>query len=109
MKYSFQAEVWKYKGKAGWYFTNLPKKLSIEIRLNHGFSEEGWGRLKTTAMLGKSKWMTAIWFDSKAETYLLPIKSEIRKKEKIEIDSLVKVHLQFEPSQRNRMGRGTRD
>lgn len=95
--YSFQAKVWKYKGKAGWYFASLPMPLSKKIRLNHGLSEEGWGRLKSSAQVGKTKWNTSIWFDSKAKTYLLPIKSEIRKKEKIEIDTAVKVRLLFVP------------
>ncbi|MDD4087237.1 MAG: DUF1905 domain-containing protein, partial [Bacteroidales bacterium] len=42
--------------------------------------EEGWGRLKATAEIGKSVWKTAIWFDTKHQTYILPLKAEIRKK-----------------------------
>jgi len=95
-KYLFKAKVWKYKGKAGWYFVTLPAVLSKKIRKSHGLSEEGWGRLKTLAQLGKTKWHTAIWYDTKVQGYLLPIKSEVRKKEKIEIESFVKVELQFE-------------
>lgn len=45
--------------------------------------EEGWGRLKIKAQLGNSQWDTAIWWDSKSNTYLLPIKSAIRNAEKI--------------------------
>ena len=96
-KFSFRSKVWKYQGKAGWYFVTLPKRLSKKIRTSHRLSEEGWGRLKTLTQLGKSKWRTAIWYDTKADSYLLPLKSEIRKREKIKIDTLVAVHLQFEP------------
>lgn len=95
-KYSFKAQVWKYQGKAGWYFVTLPKQLSKKMRTIHGLSEEGWGRLKTIAQLGKSKWNTSIWYDTKAQGYLLPLKSEIRKKEKIKVDTFVDVLLQFE-------------
>ncbi len=95
VKYSFRAKVWKYKGKAGWYFVTLPKLLSAKIRKNHGISEEGWGRLKTAAQVGKSKWNTAIWFDTKTASYLLPLKLDVRKKEGIKIAASLQVHLQF--------------
>ncbi len=95
-KYSFQAKVWKHPSKSAWFFVTLPKELSKTIRLDHGFSEEGWGRLKTTSQIGPTKWNTSMWFDTKHGSYLLPIKSEIRKKEKLGTDSLVKVQLQIE-------------
>jgi hypothetical protein len=98
-KYKFKSKVWKYKGAAGWYFVSLPKALSKKIRTQHGLSEEGWGRLKTAAQLGTSQWTTAIWFDTKSNCYLLPIKALVRKKEKIEIDSNVNVILQMEPEE----------
>ena len=94
-KFVFKAKVWKYRGPAGWYFVTLPKTLSKKIRSKHGLSEEGWGRLKTSATIGKSQWKTAIWFDTKAQSYLLPLKSLIRKKEKIEVNTQVKVQLLF--------------
>jgi len=84
VKYDFTARVWQHS--AGWYFVSLPKKFSEEIRENFKSLEEGWGRLKAVAKLGSTEWKTAIWFDAKQGTYLLPIKSEIRKKEKIEAE-----------------------
>ena len=43
--------------------------------------------------IGNSEWKTAIWFDSKKKTYLLPIKAEIRKKEKIIAGKIIGVKL----------------
>lgn len=74
-----------------WYFVSMPKDMSEEIRTNFKDLEEGWGRLKATAKIGNSEWKTAIWFDTKQQTYLLPIKALIRKNEKIGADSQVKV------------------
>ncbi|MCM2281417.1 MAG: DUF1905 domain-containing protein [Bdellovibrionaceae bacterium] len=96
MEYSFRAKVWRFQGSAGWFFVTLPKTLSKTIRQNHGISEEGWGRLKTTAQIGETQWNTAIWYDTKAEGYLLPIKAAVRKREKIETNSRVSVRLEFE-------------
>lgn len=82
-KYSFSAKVWKYKGPAGWHFVTLPRTLTKKIRARHLDSEAGWGRLSTTARVGKTKWKTAIWYDTKAKSYLLALKGAIRKSEKI--------------------------
>lgn len=82
-EYAFKACVWKHKGAAGWYFVTLPRRLSTTIRKEHGLSEEGWGRLKATAAIGDCEWQTAIWFDTKAKSYLLPIKAQIRRKLKV--------------------------
>ncbi len=79
--YQFSAEVWQHAGPGGWYFVSLPAKLSKEIRDNLKSEEEGWGRMKARASMGNSTWDTAIWFDTKKNTYLLPIKAAIRKKE----------------------------
>lgn len=84
IKYDFTSKIWKYTGQAGWHFISLPKNLAKEIRANLKWQEEGWGRLKVIAKIGESEWQTAIWFDTKMNTYLLPIKAEIRRKEHLE-------------------------
>jgi hypothetical protein len=91
IQFNFSATVWKYQGNAGWYFVSLPKELSKEIRDFLKNEEEGWGRLKATARIGNTEWQTAIWFDTKADTYLLPLKAEARKKEKIEEGQMISV------------------
>lgn len=93
IKYNFIAKPWKYNGPNGWTFISLPKSISKEIRDNFKCEEEGWGRLKVTAKIGKTVWKTAIWFDTKMNTYLLPLKSEVRKKENIEFEKNVTINL----------------
>lgn len=91
LQYRFSAEVWQYAGQGAWYFVSLPEKLSKEIRTTFRSQEGGWGRLTATALIGKSEWKTAIWFDSKRNTYLLPLKAEIREKEELAGGKKVKV------------------
>lgn len=93
VKYQFSALPWQYHGKGAWIFVSLPMALTSEIRNLFKTEEEGWGRLKATAQIGKSEWKTAIWFDGKSQTYLLPLKAEIRKKEKIDLKQAVEVSL----------------
>lgn len=92
-KFQFAAHLWQYIGPSGWYFVSLPQKLSREIKDNFHWQEEGWGRMKATAQIGKSKWDTAIWYDRKQNTYLLPIKANIRKSEKLSLDQELMVTL----------------
>jgi hypothetical protein len=86
IKYQFDAKHWRYEGPDGWYFVSLPPGLAKEIRDAFKREEEGWGRLKVTANIGSTEWKTAIWFDTKRGTYLLPLKAEVRKKENLAID-----------------------
>lgn len=85
--YTFSAKIWYSE----WYFVSLPEEMSKEIRSNFKSHEEGWGRMKVVSKIGNSQWKTAIWFDTKHQIYLLPIKADIRKKEKIGVDDEVKI------------------
>ena len=88
IKYEFIGTFRKYheEDACGWNFLFMPPELAKEIRASHKHQEEGWGRMKVTAKIGNTEWKTSIWFDTKNDTYLLPIKAEIRKKEKIDME-----------------------
>lgn len=93
-KYEFSAKPWlQHDGPGGWCFVSLPVKMSEQIRKISKWDEEGWGRLKARAKIGKTEWATAIWFDSRRQTYLLPLKAEIRRKENILLDESRRVIL----------------
>jgi hypothetical protein len=91
IEYKFSAEVWQHSPPGGWYFVSLPDELAKQIREVHKPEEEGWGRLKAVSKIGSSEWKTAIWFDTKKNTYLLPLKSDIRHKEQIRSGVTVEV------------------
>ena len=93
IKYELTAKPFLLPGDdaCGWHFVSFPKDLAKEIRGNHKWQEEGWGRMKAIVKLGGSEWKTSIWFDTKHDTYLLPLKAEIRRKEKIILDKDVEI------------------
>ena len=80
IRYEFSDRMWQHPSPGGWYFVSLPESVSKEIRDNLKWQEEGWGRMKVLARTGGLEWETAIWFDTKHRTYLLPVKAAIRKK-----------------------------
>jgi len=92
IKFEFKAIVWQYSSpKGGWYFVSLPSELSLEIRENLKWQEQGWGRLKATAKIRNTEWETAIWFDTKLKTYLLPLKADVRKVTKLDSGDEVEI------------------
>ena len=93
IKFQFCGEIWKYSGKGAWYFVTIPEELSREIRETAQWQEEGWGRLKTIAKINDVVWDTSIWFDKKANAYLLPLKADIRKQLKLEEGMKIEVML----------------
>ncbi|MEM1337373.1 MAG: DUF1905 domain-containing protein [Bacteroidota bacterium] len=80
INYTFSTKMWKHNAPGGWYFVSLPKSISKEIREHLKWQEEGWGRMKAIAQIQKEQWETAIWYDTKKETYLLPVKAKVRAK-----------------------------
>jgi len=94
-EYSFRGKLWKYRGKGGWFFVTIPKALAKKIRDVHYVSEEGWGRLKTSATINHTRWSTAIWYDTKIGSYIIPVKSSVRKSESLAEGSSVRIDLVF--------------
>ena len=93
IKYSFTSSMWQDSSSGGWYFISLPKDISKEIRENLKWQEEGWGRMKVMACIHGITWDTAIWYDTKANTYLLPVKADIRKKGDLKVNEYMDVIL----------------
>ncbi len=83
-KYNLKEKVWIYPGvSAAWHFVYVDKKHSEEIKKNYGKIAKGFGSLPVKVIIGKTEWNTSIFPDSKNGTYLLPLKSQVRKKERI--------------------------
>jgi hypothetical protein len=91
IRHEFTAKIWQHDSPYGWHFVSLPQALAGEIREHLKWQEEGWGRLKANAKIGGCEWKTAIWFDTRHNTYLLPIKAEIRNKENLKVNQEIKV------------------
>lgn len=93
--FQFEAEVWLWSSeKAAWHFVTIPEKSTKEIK-GYTTPRRGFGSIPIIASIGQSTWKTSI-FPHKKKYYLLPIKSEIRKTEKIKIGSKLKVTISLQ-------------
>lgn len=87
----FSGEVWFWKGPAPFYFLTVPERESQEIRDIESLSTYGWGMIPVNARIGKTEWYTALW--PKDGKYILPLKSSVRRAEKIEEGQVVSAAL----------------
>jgi Domain of unknown function (DUF1905) len=94
-QFTMQAKVWLYPGMAGWHFITIPEDVSEEIKDRFGDKKRGWGSLPVEVTVGTTTWKTSIFPDKQAQTYLLPIKSDVRKKEGIAADTSVTLLLEI--------------
>jgi hypothetical protein len=82
--YKVTGKVWVYPGEsANWHFFTIPKKESSELKEVYKGLTKGWGSLPVEVTIGKTTWKTSIFPDSKSGTFILPIKAQVRKKEKV--------------------------
>jgi len=79
--FSIQGKVWLYPGMSGWHSLTIPNEESQEIKERFGANARGWGSLPVSVVLGETTWQTSIFPDKKSETYLLPLKALVRKRE----------------------------
>jgi hypothetical protein len=93
LSYIFTVQLWKYESKAVWFFVTVPLEESEQIKFFSAHLKRGWGSVRVKVSTGSSVWNTSIFPDSKSGRYILPIKSEIRKKENISHDDMVTIRL----------------
>src|SRR5215467_14168348 len=95
-QYAFMAPVWLYPGKGGWHFVTVPQDVSDDIgALFEGLSQ-GWGSYPATITIGATRWQTSIFPDKASATYLLALKTQVRKKEGIAEGDSVSILLELD-------------
>jgi hypothetical protein len=95
VRYEFRSHVWLHTGEAAWHFLTLPTDVADEIDLLTEGEKRGFGSVKVRATIGTSTWETSIFPDTKAESYVLPVKKPVRTKEGIEDGTEVAVVLEL--------------
>lgn len=93
--YKFKSEVIVYPGMNAWRFLVLPKDKAHKIKKDFSHKAKGWGSLPVNVKIGKSTWKTSIFPDKKSDTYVLPLKAEIRRKEGIDDHSKVSFSIEI--------------
>jgi Domain of unknown function (DUF1905) len=90
--FGFIGKLWKYPGKAAWFFITLPADVGAQIKFFTG-KAKGFGSVRVKARIGNSTWKTSVFPDSKSGSYFLPVKAAVRSAERISAGDDLEVNL----------------
>jgi len=92
---TFRAKVWTQASTGAWHFVTLPTDLSKRIRTLTTGLRKPFGSFKVKAQIGRTCWETSLFADQKREAFLLPVKADVRRREKIAPNDTVEVTVSF--------------
>lgn len=93
---TFRAKVWTQESTGAWHFVTLPARLSKRIRTLTAGQLKPFGSFRVKARTGFTRWETSLFHDRKREAFLLPVKADVRRKEKIKVGDTVEVSVSFD-------------
>ncbi|MBY0564845.1 MAG: DUF1905 domain-containing protein [Hyphomonadaceae bacterium] len=93
---TFKAKLWRHSGDGAWYFVTLPVSTAQDLRALTRGLRNAFGSLRVIATIGATTWRTALFADSKAASFLLPVKAEVRRRERIGHDDVVDANLEID-------------
>lgn len=96
--FEITAPVWIYQGKGAWHFISIDGEEAAKVRFftdpkNTGRKRRGWGSVRVTATIGDTTWQTSIFPSKETGGYVLPLKKDVRKAERILSENDVTVRL----------------
>jgi hypothetical protein len=93
--FRFRGRLWLYDGRAAWHFITLPHDVTDEIDELAVHSRRGFGSVRVVVTIGSTTWNTSIFPDTKAGSFVLPVKQQVRRGEQLAAEDLVDVTLQL--------------
>lgn len=68
---------------AGWHFLPVTGRQAAEIRYQSLGQASGFGSVRVKVLVGKTEWTTSLFPDRSSGGYLLPVKAEVRRRERL--------------------------
>jgi hypothetical protein len=94
MDFTFTARLWRWKDDSAWHFISLPQEVADEIE-DAAVHRGGFGSVRVEAGVGASTWSTSVFPDKSRETFILPIKKQIRAQERISDGDEISVRIRI--------------
>jgi Domain of unknown function (DUF1905) len=91
MNLEFSGEMWFWKGPAPWHFVTVPAEECGELEAASAVVSYGWGMIPVTARIGETAWKTSLF--PKDGRYIVPVKTWVRKTERLEVGDMVTIRL----------------
>ena len=87
MQLAFRGSVWEWRGPAPHHFVTVPEAEAGMLEAVSEMVTYGWGMIPVAVRIGATEWTTSLW--PKDGGYIVPLKAEVRKKERIELGDTV--------------------
>ncbi|HZE38307.1 MAG TPA: DUF1905 domain-containing protein [Stackebrandtia sp.] len=91
MDVEFSGEIWFWRGPAPWHFITVSDTARDELESVADTVSYGWGCIPVTAQIGDTTWKTSLF--PRDGGYIVPVKSMVRKAEKLNLGDVVDVLL----------------
>ena len=92
LDFTFDAELWLYSGPTRWHFITLPVEVADEIKFFIK-SRNGFGSIRVTASIGDTKWKTSIFPYSEVNSFILPIKKDVRTQQNVHLGDTATINI----------------
>lgn len=95
-KYRLKGKVWLWPGEtAAWHFVHIEKNIAGQLKEKYG-RRNAWSSVRVKVGIGKTKWHTSIFWDTRSGTYLLPLKAQVRRTEGVAADDDITYNLEIQ-------------
>ncbi|MDO9456755.1 DUF1905 domain-containing protein [Nocardioides sp.] len=91
MELEFSGEVFSWRGPAPHHFVAVPEPERTELADVAQLVSYGWGMVPVTGRIGTTEFTTSLW--PREGGYVVPIKTDVRRAEGIELDDVVTIVL----------------
>lgn len=92
---SFSAPLWLYSAQSSWHFVTLPAACADEVRFFtslSGVKTKGFGSVRVQAVSEQMRWKTSLFTDKASQSYLLPIKRDVREAENWQVGDVISLN-----------------
>lgn len=94
--WEFVTPLWKWEGNAAWHFVTLPFEVTDEIDEITTGRTNGFGSVRVKVTIGRTSWATSVFPDKGRESFILPVKAQVRKAEALVEGADARIRLELE-------------
>lgn len=98
VQFRFETKVIRWRGPAPFFFAAVPPDCATELRQIMQLVTYGWGMIPVEAAIDGVVFRTSLF--PKDETYLLPLKADVRRKSNITAGDLISVDMTVRAAER---------
>lgn len=92
MNFTFEGEIFYWRGPAPYLFVAVPDEPSQEIKAVAAVVSYGWGVIPVRVRIGRTEWKTSLF--PKQGRYLVPIRVSVQEAEAIGVGDRVEIQLE---------------